>query len=132
MAGLNETIMGPSAEQRKADHKARGVLLLGSDPSVTSLVVDGAFYDPKEAQRLTLRNLLQREGYAGLDDLKDKSRDEGRLAEARNAVRRVLARRKLRISTSENDRIDTCANLETLERWLDNAVDAPSTAHALE
>jgi hypothetical protein len=91
-----------------------------------------AFYDPKEAQRLTLRNLLQREGYAGLNDLKDKSRDEGRLAEARNAVRRVLARRKLPLSASDEARIDACSKLETLERWLDNAVDAPSTSHALE
>jgi Putative restriction endonuclease len=95
-----------------------------------------AFYDPKEAQRLTLRNLLQREGYEGLDDLKSKNRDEGRdegkLIEARTAVRRVLAKRKLVLSTADESRIDDCANLETLERWLENAIDAPSAAHALE
>lgn len=87
-----------------------------------------AFYDPKEAQRLTLRNLLQREGYAGLEDLKHQTR----LAEARNALRRVLAKRKLPVSAADESRIDACAKLETLERWLENAIDAPSTQHALE
>lgn len=91
-----------------------------------------AFYDPKEASRLTLRNLLQREGYAGLDDLKTKERDEGRLIEARSAVRRVLAKRKLPLSALEESRIENCSNPEMLERWLENAIDAPSAAHALE
>lgn len=87
-----------------------------------------AFYDQKEAQRLTLRNLLQREGYQGLEDVKLQSR----LLEARNAVRRVLAKRKLPLSAADQARIDTCNNLEILERWLDNAIDAPNAAHALE
>jgi hypothetical protein len=87
-----------------------------------------AFYDPKEASRLTLRNLLQREGFDGLDDLKLQSR----LIEARSAVRRVLAKRKLPLSALEESRIETCSNLEMLERWLENAIDAPSAAHALE
>ena len=55
-----------------------------------------------------------------------------KVVELFNAVRRVLARRKLHLSASDNARIDACSNLETLERWLDNAVDAPSTSLALE
>jgi hypothetical protein len=120
------------AEQQKAKYQALGTLLLGSDPDVTSMVVESAFYDPKEAQRLTLRNLLQREGYAGLEDLKDRSRDEGRMAEARGALRRVFAKRKLHVASSDEARIDACSNLETLERWHDNAIDASSATDALE
>jgi hypothetical protein len=115
-------------EQGAPVHIMRIGDILEAPGALRNPVPVSAFYDPKEAQRLTLRNLLQREGYAGLDDLKLQSR----LAEARNAVRRVLARRKLPLSASDEARIDACSKLETLERWLDNAVDAPSTSHALE
>jgi len=91
-----------------------------------------ALYNPKEAQRLTLRNLLQREGYASLDDIKNEGRDEGRLSEARTALRRVLARRKLPLAPEDDARIDACSNHDVLGRWLDNAVDATSAREALE
>lgn len=57
---------------------------------------------------------------------------EGRLAEARDALRRVLARRQLTLSTTDETRIETCTDLATLERWLDRAVTAVSVSDALE
>src|SRR5262245_34666751 len=63
--------------------------------------------------------------------LKDEGRDEGRLAEARSAVRRVLARRGLPLSPEDDARIEACTVLATLERWLGEAVVAPSAAEAL-
>lgn len=36
-----------------------------------------AFYDRGTAQRLTLRNLLQREGYESLDDVREEGREAG-------------------------------------------------------
>ena len=56
---------------------------------------------------------------------------KGRVVEARNAVRRVLARRALPVDAGHAARIDACADLATLERWLDQAVAAASTAEAL-
>ena len=50
----------------------------------------------------------------------------------RGALRRVLARRKLTLSAEDEARIDACADLATLERWLDQAVDAPTAAEALK
>jgi hypothetical protein len=64
-------------------------------------------------------------------ELKQEGRDEGRLAEARGALRRVLARRKLVASSEDNARIDACTDLATLERWLEQAVDAASATDAL-
>jgi hypothetical protein len=57
---------------------------------------------------------------------------KGRVAEARSALRRVLARRKLALSAEEEARIDACNSLSTLERWLEQAVEAKSTAEALQ
>ena len=63
--------------------------------------------------------------------LKDKGRDEGRLVEARTLLRRVLARRGLPLSAEEGARIDACTALATVERWLEEAAVASSTAEAL-
>jgi hypothetical protein len=49
----------------------------------------------------------------------------------RAALRRVLARRKLPLHADEQARIDACTDLPTLERWLEQAVDAASVAEAL-
>jgi len=57
--------------------------------------------------------------------------DRGRLAEARAALRRVLARRQLAPSQDEDARIEVCTDLATLERWLDRAVTAISVSDAL-
>jgi hypothetical protein len=56
---------------------------------------------------------------------------EGRLTEARGALRRVLARRHLTPSKDDDARIEACADLATLERWHDRAVTAISVSDAL-
>jgi hypothetical protein len=87
-----------------------------------------ALFDRDAAHEATLRNLLQRRGYNSLDAV----RDEGQLTHARAALRRVLARRGLTLTTAETARIEDCADLATLDRWLDEAVVAPSAADALQ
>ncbi len=57
--------------------------------------------------------------------------EKGRLVEARAALQRVLARRGLAVGDSEQARIEACADLGQLERWLDEAVVAASAAEAL-
>ena len=56
---------------------------------------------------------------------------EGRLAEARSALRRVLARRGLVVGAEEEARIEGCGDRATLERWHDEAVVAGSAGEAL-
>ena len=56
---------------------------------------------------------------------------QGRLVEARAALRRVLARRELSLSTEDEGRIEACTDLATLERWHDQALVASSAAEAL-
>src|SRR5262249_49762817 len=59
-----------------------------------------------------------------LEDDAQKLRLEGRLTEARAALRRILARRQLTPSNDDNARIEACGDLATLERWHDCAVTA--------
>ncbi|XYH93288.1 hypothetical protein ACMHYB_36250 [Sorangium sp. So ce1128] len=61
----------------------------------------------------------------------EKGQQQGRLTEARAALRRVLARRGLTLSAALEAQIDGCSELATLERWLDQAVTAASAGDAL-
>ncbi len=58
--------------------------------------------------------------------------DEGRLAEARDALRQVLVQRQLTPSKGEDARIEACTDLPTLKRWLNRAVTAATVSDALE
>ena len=62
----------------------------------------------------------------------DEGRLEGRLAEARAALRRVLLHRQLTPSTDEDARIEACTDLATLERWNEQAFTAASVSDALK
>jgi len=62
---------------------------------------------------------------------KQMLQQEGRLTEARAALRRVLASRKLTPSKDDGARIDACTDLATLERWHDRAITATSVSDVL-
>ncbi|WP_441288223.1 hypothetical protein ACSRUE_40535 [Sorangium sp. KYC3313] len=63
--------------------------------------------------------------------LVDEGRLEGRLDEARAALRRVLAHRQLALTPEDAARIETCTDHATLERWLGQALAASSAEQAL-
>jgi len=97
----------------------------------------GKSEDPEiEARRQHILDLLLEASPKTQQQLIDKGllegRLEGRLTEARAALRRVLARRQLTPSNDDVTRIEACTDVATLERWLDRAVTASSVADALE
>jgi hypothetical protein len=55
----------------------------------------------------------------------------GKRLYARSSLRRVLALRKLELSAEQEQQIAACKDLETLQRWLDQAIFAESAAEAL-
>lgn len=57
---------------------------------------------------------------------------QGRIDQARESLRLVLRRRGLTPTTEQDARIDACADLGTLRRWLDQAIDAPTADEALQ
>lgn len=115
-----------------------------------------ALYDRSEAEKSTLTNLLQRRGYADLDAVLDAGREEGReegreqgreegrkegreegreagreegiLEGKRDALRRVLDRRGLRLTKAAAAKISACRSERELDRWLDRALVASATA----
>ncbi|MEP7124365.1 MAG: hypothetical protein ABJE95_25785 [Byssovorax sp.] len=56
---------------------------------------------------------------------------EGRLVEARQGLLRILAHRKLIAGREDTARIEACTDIATLQRWLDQAIDAASASEAL-
>jgi hypothetical protein len=89
-----------------------------------------ALYDRDEAERATLANLLQRRGYESLEAVLEEGVEKG-LKAARSALRRVFARRRVPVSPSDSARIDACADLDVLERWIEEASVASSAEEAL-
>jgi hypothetical protein len=61
----------------------------------------------------------------------ERLKQEGQLTQARDALRRVLVRRRFVLTPGDDARIEACAELGTLERWLDQAVTAASAGEAL-
>jgi hypothetical protein len=78
------------------------------------------------------RNPEEEAFIVSMQNIVEKLRDEGRLTQARVAVRRVLAARKLAPSPTDEARIDACTDLATLERWHEQALAAQSVAEALK
>ncbi len=96
--------------------------------------------DPEieDRRQLILRTLLktspetrQRLIDQGRAEGREKWREQGRLTEARAALRRVLAHRELALRPIDDVRIDACPDLATLERWLEQAITARTGTEAL-
>jgi Uma2 family endonuclease len=88
-----------------------------------------ALYDRSEAERATLTNLLQRQGYEDLEAVLAKGRAEGRAEgrdEGRNealaaAVIAVLEARQIRITKAARERIERSSDPAELDRWVRRA-----------
>ncbi len=92
----------------------------------------GKVEDPEiEARRQHILRILLEMSPETKQQLVETGIEQGRLAEARAALRRVLARRQLTPSKDEDARIEACTDLATLERWLDRAITAVSASDAL-
>lgn len=131
-------------EQKK---KVRTVLpgsLLTAPGVLKNPVLVEALYDRDEAERATLTNLLQRRGFADLDAVlavgREEGREEGRRAgrsegEASGraaAVLTVLEARGIRIAKTARERVERCADLAQLDRWVRRAAVVEKAAELFE
>jgi hypothetical protein len=94
-----------------------------------------ALYDRDAAHEATLRNLLQRRGYESLDAVRAEGKLEGKLegelGGRRTSLLVVLAARGLAVSPAQLSRIVEAEDTAALDRWLLQAVTAPTTDAAL-
>ncbi len=94
-----------------------------------------ALYDWELGQEVTLRNLLQRRGYADLEAVlargKAEGRAEGEAQALRDAILEVFATRGFTVETDVHATLANCRDTELLKRWLRLAVTASSAAEML-
>ena len=113
-----------------ADDKLYAPDVLSNPVSVRSLVDEG------EANRAALTNLLNREGYQNLDEVRAEGRVEGRtegelLGQAK-ALLLILKGRNLVVSEVVEQRIFACKDAAQMTRWLARSVHAASAEDVVE
>lgn len=143
-------------EPRKRVRVALPGQMLSAPGVLKNAVRVEALYDRNEAEKATLTNLLQRRGYEDLDAVlaagreegraqgreegreqgrdegREEGRDEGILEGKRDALRRVMVRRGLRLTKAAAAKIASCKSERQLDRWLDRALDARSAAEVFK
>ena len=87
-----------------------------------------ALYDRDEAERATLTNLLQRQGYEDLGAVLATGRSEGLAA----AVIAVLETRGIRLTKAARERITRCTDAAQLDRWVRRAAVVQRAAEMFE
>jgi hypothetical protein len=110
--------------------------LLEAPGILTNAVPVNALYDRDAALEVTLRNLVQRKGYASFDAALESSRKEGlqegkaegQIAAKVEALRKVLVSRGWQLTPEMNAQVDACRDLQQLNRWFDRALAVTSLA----
>lgn len=98
-----------------------------------------ALYDAEAGREITLRNLLQRQGYQSLDEVRAEGEAEGEargeakgeLAALRESVRAILETRGLVLSGEQASVLAAATDREVLRRWQKQAVTAATVGEAL-
>ena len=98
-----------------------------------------ALYDRDVSDEVSLRNLLQRHGYASLDEVraegeaKGEARGEaqGEVAALRSVILEVFAARGLRVGKDVEALIAGCKDPALLRRWHRQAITAANAAELI-
>lgn len=91
-----------------------------------------ALYDWEVGQEVTLRNLLQRHGYEGLDAVRAEGEAKGTMEALRRSILEIFAARDLATGDQVRAAIASCEDVDVLTRWLRQAVTATSAADVLK
>ncbi|MEM7585401.1 MAG: Uma2 family endonuclease [Acidobacteriota bacterium] len=81
-----------------------------------------ALYDWQVGQQITLRNLLQRQGYGSLDAVRAEGAAESELETLRTSILDVFAERGLLVDEAVRAELEACQDPGTLRRWLRRAI----------
>ncbi len=83
-----------------------------------------ALYDREAAHAVTFRNLLQRQGYRDLDEIRGEGRQEGQQQALREAILAVLKARGLTVDGSARSALEAIDDPDALRRHLTLAATA--------
>ena len=85
-----------------------------------------ALFDRKAAERVTLRNLLQRQGFQDLEAVletgREKGREEGRLEALRSALLDACEVKGFLLSPEHRELVGDCEDPDLLRTWFQRAV----------
>ncbi|MFL6236660.1 MAG: Uma2 family endonuclease [Thermoanaerobaculia bacterium] len=85
-----------------------------------------ALYDRQAAHAVTFRNLLQRQGYRDLDEVRGEGRQEGQQQALRDSILAVLQARGLTVDGAARSALEAIDDLAVLRRLLTRAATAPT------
>jgi Uma2 family endonuclease len=77
-----------------------------------------ALFDREAAHEAVLKNLLQRRGYASLNEVHEEGREEGREEGLIEAILALLQGRGLAVNATAEAQLRACHDREILRRWL--------------
>lgn len=83
------------------------------------------------SEKVTLTNLLQRQGYQDLEAVRAEGRKEG-CEGLRNALRSILSHRGFVVDAQAEVRIQACTQIDMLNTWLRQALTAPDLPSVFE
>jgi hypothetical protein len=89
-----------------------------------------ALYDGQAAHAVTLRNLLQRQGYRDLDEVREEGRREGQLQALRDPILIILQARGLTIDDAARSALAAIDDAVALRRLLTRAATEPTAEEA--
>jgi len=91
-----------------------------------------ALFDRDAAHEATLRNLLQRRGYASLEAVREEAKllgeAQGKLEGKLDSLRQVLAARGFKLTAAQEQMMKAERTIEQIEKWLHSAVLAASAS----
>ncbi len=94
-----------------------------------------ALYDRKKAREVIFRNLLQRQGYNDLEDVREQGREQGRskvLEEIRASLYEALEEAGVSLNADERRQIEDCQDASTLTRWIRRSAVVTTAAELFE
>ncbi|XXY52229.1 Rpn family recombination-promoting nuclease/putative transposase [Sorangium sp. So ce269] len=105
---------------------------LAEEPFTDALeVARAARFTDEEWEAYVRAGIALQDERGALSLARREGQEEGRGDGLRTAIRRVLSRRGVALDAGEDARLAACADLGTLERWLDQALTAATAAEAL-
>ncbi|MGK3979203.1 Rpn family recombination-promoting nuclease/putative transposase [Sorangium sp. So ce118] len=106
--------------------------VLAEEPFTDALeVARAARFTDEEWEAYVRAGIALQDERGALSLARREGQEEGRGDGLRTAIRRVLSRRGVALDAGEDARLAACADLGTLERWLDQALTAATAAEAL-
>jgi Uma2 family endonuclease len=111
-------LVGPRRVEVYAQGEPVRVLGAGEELAAPAILRNAvpvdALYDREAGHRATLRNLLQRLGYEGLDSVREEGREEG----IAHSILALLRGRGIEVSPAIEEQVQGCRDRTLLEAWL--------------